>query len=308
MKQRIKAKLEDIFDVNYSVSCIPISTMKDFNRELVTPFKNKEKIYYRGERILSEKRRLVPTFLRKQDIIKEISDEAVINLTGDILFDYYSGKKRFMSVYNTLYSECNAECMYNMLAFAQHYLDISPLIDFSKNLFVSLSFALKGRENITEDIVIYTVYDIGNDDTSTDIKEVNGWLKNYNVHIVDTKGYFEKRREEKKPAPERHSPEDFFKKMKALEDTVNSMYPTAKLIDIPTNDLMKYQQGVFLLLNGFSIIDGKYFTKSVRNSFILKKYIISYELCGELTRLLEAEAPQYVYKNLMDISCAVRDF
>ena len=39
--------------------------------------------------------------------------------------------------------------------------------------------------------------------------------------------------------------------------------------DIPTNDLMKYQQGVFLLLNNFSLVDSMYLTKSVRRGFVI---------------------------------------
>ena len=65
--------------------------------------------------------------------------------------------------------------------------------------------------------------------------------------------------------------EDF----KKLEELCNSMSPVAKLIDIPTNDLMKYQQGVFLLLNNFSLVDSMYLTKSVRRGFVIKKYVIN---------------------------------
>ncbi|MCD7797531.1 MAG: hypothetical protein LUG95_08055 [Clostridiales bacterium] len=57
------------------------------------------------------------------------------------------------------------------------------------------------------------------------------------------------------------------KQIKEIKNSVNKIVPvispTAKLIDIPTNDLMKYQQGVFLLLNKFSIIDSNYLTKAV---------------------------------------------
>lgn len=71
-----------------------------------------------------------------------------------------------------------------MLAFAQHYLDVSPFIDFSASLYVALSFAMKGRTEFSDDIVIYTAFDIGDDDTTTDENEVNEWLAGYNVGIV----------------------------------------------------------------------------------------------------------------------------
>ena len=64
------------------------------------------------------------------------------------------------------------DSMYYMTAFAQHYLDISPFVDFTKCIYVALSFAIKGRETADSDIVIYTAEDIGDDDTSSDMNEV----------------------------------------------------------------------------------------------------------------------------------------
>ena len=152
--------------------------------------------------------------------------------------------------------------MYYMTAFAQHYLDISPFVDFTKCIYVALSFAIKGRETADSDIVIYTAEDIGDDDTSSDMNEVNEWLGNYNVNIVNTDfreetiKYFTEKRKNRGLMPKLSLREDF----KKLEEICSSMSPVAKLIDIPTNDLMKYQQGVFLLLNNFSLVDSMYLT------------------------------------------------
>ena len=195
--------------------------------------------------------------------------------------------------------------MYYMTAFAQHYLDISPFVDFTKCIYVALSFAIKGRETADSDIVIYTAEDIGDDDTSSDMNEVNEWLGNYNVNIVNTDfreetiKYFTEKRKNRGFMPKLSLREDF----KKLEELCSSMSPVAKLIDIPTNDLMKYQQGVFLLLNNFSLVDSMYLTKSVRRGFVIKKYIIN----GALKKkYLAANAPQYRYKCLMNIAEAVK--
>lgn len=78
------------------------------------------------------------------------------------------------------------------------------------------------------------------------MNEVNEWLGNYNVNIVNTDfreetiKYFTEKRKTGGYA-EAFLREDF----KKLEEICSSMSPVAKLIDIPTNDLMKYQQGVF---------------------------------------------------------------
>ena len=72
MGTRIKDRLEDAFDVNFDVSEIKIDTFDDFGRVLLEPYNGGEKLYYRGERIKSRTRRLIPTLLRHEDVIEEI--------------------------------------------------------------------------------------------------------------------------------------------------------------------------------------------------------------------------------------------
>lgn len=308
MGTRIKDRLEDAFDVNFDVSEIKIDTFDDFGRVLLEPYNGGEKLYYRGERIKSRTRRLIPTLLRNEDVIEEMNGGSIFNIDSKKLFDFYCSRKHFISVYKTLYGEPSKDSMYYMTAFAQHYLDISPFVDFTKCIYVALSFAIKGRETADSDIVIYTAEDIGDDDTSSDMNEVNTWLGNYNVNIVNTDfreetiKYFTEKRKNRGFMPKLSLREEF----KKLEELCSSMSPVAKLIDIPTNDLMKYQQGVFLLLNNFSLVDSMYLTKSVRRGFVIKKYIINGALCGELKRYLAANAPQYRYKCLMNIAEAVK--
>ena len=68
LKTRIREKLLDAFDVNYAVSEIRIETTEDFEKALYMPFAKGEKIYYRGERISTPTRRLVPTLLRESEL------------------------------------------------------------------------------------------------------------------------------------------------------------------------------------------------------------------------------------------------
>lgn len=307
INKNIKEKLEDVFDVSFSVSEIQIDSMDSFLKRLDKPFRENENIYYRGERINTASRRLIPTYLRNDKPCFSDRTEKLINLNSRTLYDFYMGNKQFSTVYSTLYGEASVDKMYNMTAFAQHYLDISPFIDFSKSLYVAVSFALKGREKAQDNFVIYTAYDIGDDDTTSDINEVNLWLENYNVNIVNTAKVEEINKfltdRQLRKLPDIRNLQTGIKK---LEDIFNGVSPTAKLIDIPTNDLMKYQQGVFLLLNDFSLVDSQYLTKTIRQSFVINKYVIDKNLCSELREYIIKNAPQYRYECLMDISRAVK--
>ena len=74
------------------------------------------------------------------------------------------------------------------------------------------------------------------------------------------------------------------------------------LLNLELNDLMKFQKGVFLLLTDFNLVNKMYLTKNVRGDFRIVKHTINREICGQITDLIEAEAPWYSFKNLMDIS------
>lgn len=307
-KNRIQKKLLDVFDVNYAVSEIRINTWEAFEQALYIPFSTGNKIYYRGERISAPTRRLVPTLLRDSELFAPKDNRPIFEINCQSMLDFYCAKPAFQAVYETLYGKAQKESMYSMLAFAQHYLDLSPFIDFTKSLFVALSFAMKGRESFDDDIVVYTAFDIGDDDTTESVDEVNRWLKNYSVQVVrvDVEEELRKRKEALKNG-ELLSPVTVRQDLKVLEEIAERMTPEAKLIDIPTNDLMKYQQGVFLLLNHFSLVDSKYLTKSVRQSFVINKYVLSREICPKLQKFISEKAPQYRYDCLLDIARAVRE-
>lgn len=308
-KNKIIEKLSDAFDVNYDVSQIRIETMQEFNEYLLRPFKQGAEIYYRGERINSKTRKLLPTFLRSDEITSYYNEKVVTDITTDFVMDFYNSKPQFISVYNAIYSDYKERNMYNMLAFAQHYLDISPFIDFTKSLYVALSFAIKGRDTFEDDIVVYTAFDIGFDDTSSDIDEVNSWLQNYSVQLVNTENLDKSLAYELKKYAGKNSllsTTEHRIYQGILGSIANKVSPVAKLIDISTNDLMKYQQGVFLFLNDFSLVDSNYLTKTVRQSFIINKNIISASLLPEIKQLIINDAPQYRYDYLMNISKAVQ--
>lgn len=317
LRSQFIARLEDALDVNFGVSEIEIDTLKKFNEELYVPFLQGSGVVYRGERIHSQQRRLIPTLLRqKASELKELEIEKSLNISGRYLFDMYVAKERFYEVYNLLYGDTDRYKMYNMTALAQHYLDLSPFIDFTKSLYVSLSFAIKGRASAEEDFVIYTVRDSSGKNSSSDIEQANEWLEGYNVNVINVilSNHIKKRNQIRKPFDIKSAGEfieelknrDIASEFKRYEESALSLSPSAKLIDIPTNDLMKFQQGVFLLLDGFNLIDSRYLTKDIREDFEIKKYIVNKALIPELNKIIENEAPQYIYDRLLNISAAVR--
>lgn len=317
LRSQFIARLEDALDVNFGVSEIEIDTLEKFNEELYVPFLQGSGVVYRGERIHSQQRRLIPTLLRqKASELKELEIEKSLNISGRYLFDMYVAKERFYEVYNLLYGDTDRYKMYNMTALAQHYLDLSPFIDFTKSLYVSLSFAIKGRASAEEDFVIYTVRDSSGKNSSSDIEQANEWLEGYNVNVINIilSNHIKKRNQIRKPFDIKSAGElieelknrDIASEFKRYEESALSLSPSAKLIDIPTNDLMKFQQGVFLLLDGFNLIDSRYLTKDIREDFEIKKYIVNKALIPELNKIIENEAPQYIYDRLLNISAAVR--
>lgn len=311
-------KIEDALDVNFNVSETKIDTFEQFNDFLFTPFSQGDTVFYRGESVYSAERRLTPTILRRgAQAFPEITVNKLVNIDNTKLLDFYTSKKRFVDIYTLLYGGFSADNMYNMAAFAQHYLDMSPFIDFTKSLYVALSFALKGKTQVPHDFVIYTARDIASCDVITDIDEANECLKNYSVNVINTENSSDiKSIIEKRIAGSHKSAAEIIEELKQkslknefkkIEAALSALSPGAKLINIPTNDLMKFQQGVFLLLDGFSLVDSKYLTKNIRAEFEIKKYIINGNLAPFLQKILCKNAPEYSYENLLNISKAVCD-
>ena len=90
---RIRKRLEDALDINFSVAQIPIATMEEFEATLLTPFEKHDDIFYRGERICSPQRRLVPTFLLTPQLQNMRQNTAFTHITGQTLFDFKKGRR-----------------------------------------------------------------------------------------------------------------------------------------------------------------------------------------------------------------------
>ena len=290
--------LEDVLDFDFSVSEKRIESLDDFNNELMSPFNTDDKmIFYRGERINDISRPLVPTILRnRKDLFK--SGERFINITSDFLIDYYKNNGNCFGFYNSIFGKAAKYRLYEFCAFSQHYYNSSPMIDFSKSLYVAMSFALKGRSVFDDDCVIYTVEINDKESYTTDLVTAECWLNDLKITVYNTL--------DERMKPRIITPENYKEMKESAEARAKAPSPKAKLIDIPTNDLMKFQKGVFLLLTDYSLVYRSYLTKNIRNDFKVTKYIINKEICPELVATVSRDAPWYEYDSLLDIKRGIK--
>lgn len=297
----IAEKIEYELDFDYNTGVTRIDSFDEFLDKIVEPYNCGERIFYRGERVNKIDRTLIPTIFRQRSYLFD-EGEIIKRLDARGLLDFYNTMPEYIEVYKRIIGNVGIDNLYNFLAFSQHYFGISPLIDLTKSPFVALSFALKNRTEYKDDVLFYTV-EIKNDkDYTNDIKTADEWLNSYNVTVFNDRliDFYE----------------DFkfdFKQYKLFLESLMSQgknigditAPSAKLIDVPTNDLMRFQQGVFLLLNDFTIIGKGYLTKKVRDDFIIKKFIINKEICPELLEYQMEKRPYYDFDTITDLSAVV---
>lgn len=294
----IEKVLEHELDFDFRINEKRIDTVEEFNSFLKEPFYSSGKIFYRGERINNPKRTLTPTLLRhKEEIFK--NGEVLVNIDYDYLLNFYRSKGAYLDFYRYIFGTASKYRMFEICSFSQHYLDMSPFIDFTKSLFVALSFALKQREKYDDDIVIYTVEIDDEEHYTNDIVTAECWLHDYKVTVFNSPENVVKSRKGVIGMP------SVAESIEAMETRSKGTSPTAKFIDIPTNDLIKFQQGVFMLLTDYSLFYDSYLTKSIRENFHIVKYVINKDICRDLLDVISNEAPWYQYDCLLDIKKAV---
>ena len=268
-------------DYDYSVNEHHIATMRQFREELLEPYLDPDRmLFFRGERISSLARPLLPTLFRNREVLIP-EGECCADVTSDSLLALYRSFGRYFDLFCSTFGHAHKYRLYDLCAFSQHYLNFSPLIDFTKSLYVALSFGLKGKREFEDDGVLYTVEISERENYTRDRVTAECWLNDYHVRVYDLEPGEERPKEAVSTSPE------------------------ARIIDIATNDRMKFQQGVFLLLNNFTLVNRLYLTRSVRDSVSIGKYILDRTLCPQLTELVERNAPWYSFSNLLDVDAGI---
>lgn len=300
----ISVKINDNFDVDFSHVSKKINTLDEFDELLLKPFNSGERLFYRGERINDPSRRLIPTLYRNQSALLGDCDLGIKHIDAEFIYNYYNSLGDFVYVFDRTMGKVDMLNLYEICAFAQHYYHLSPLIDFTKSIYPSLSFALKDRRHFDDDIVLYVLKLRDENDYTQNINIADKWLSELNVYI----SYFDEKSvknsvRELLDSKKASIPADF---MQHLDFISSNPIPKAKLIDVPTNTRMKFQQGVFLLLTDFQLFNDTYFTKNIRDTFEITKFIIDKSVCPSLVRMIDDNAPWYSYNNLTDIEAAFK--
>lgn len=303
--ESFNTKITNELDFDFSAVSKRIETFDEFQNYILNDFLEGNQLFYRGERINDPNRHLLPTMFRKPKELLKNSDLGIAHIDSQYLYNYYADMGGFVDVFNKTMGRADVEHMYEICAFAQHYCDFSPLIDFTKSLYPSLSFALKDRTEFEDDIILYVLELKDFDDYTNDINTANEWLKNFSVYVScfndeDIKKTVKDMFASKHLPP---IPDDF---RKHLEYISSNPAPKARLIDVPTNTRMKFQQGVFLLLTDFQLFNVTYFTKNIREQFLITKYVISKDICPQIKKLIETDTPWYEYKYLTDVESAFK--
>lgn len=300
LKRKEFAKiLENELDFTFSAEIQNIDSIEEFEKNIILPYCDGKKIFYRGERKNSISRPLLPSIYRSRENFFP-DNKKVTAINCQALYNYYKSYYKYFELYENILGKIKTEEMYSFLAFSQHYFGTSPLIDFTKSPYVALSFALKDRTQYDENILFYTLELKNQEDYTTDIETANKWINDYSVLLFNNV-----------TKVELDNPVEALNDFKIISEKLKGhrlleiTSPSAKLIDVPTNDLMKYQQGVFLLLDDFSLVGKSYFTKKIRDDFVIKKWLINNEICPALLKKLNKEKPYYAFKNITNLSGVV---
>ena len=299
----LAGKIENELDFDFRAQTQYINSIEEFEKSIINPFKNNENVFFRGERVRSIDRPLMPSIYRSRDVILD-DDEPFAVVDSKRLKEIYYRFPEYINLYEQTIGEISTDNMYPFLSFSQHYFGLSPLIDLTKNPFVALSFALKSRDVYTKDILIYSVEIKHKEDYTCDLSVANKWINDYSVILFrDMKNpVFDSSFENRKELLINYK--ELFEEVKG-RSLFDLNAPSARLIDVPVNDLMRFQQGVFLLLDDFTVFGNGYLTKKIRDDFAIKKWIVNKDICPSLLDYQRQNAPQYDYASITDLSSVV---
>lgn len=177
-------------------------------------------------------------------MIRNLNDNVKINM------NFFNKKYLTLKLKDKYYEMFGKDKIdYLFLSFMQHACSYSPFIDFTKSNIIGLSFALSNPNffnDFTNKNSSLFIVSIDSNEILRSEEKINEFLQEeYQLIYLDRKtlGFGEnvsfKENEEEKIL--------FLSDFKTI---INLLTPKYKLIDLPTNDRMKYQKGVFLVFYG----------------------------------------------------------
>lgn len=201
-------------------------------------------------------------------MIRNLNDNVKINM------NFFNKKYLTLKLKDKYYEMFGKDKIdYLFLSFMQHACSYSPFIDFTKSNIIGLSFALSNPNffnDFTNKNSSLFIVSIDSNEILRSEEKINEFLQEeYQLIYLDRKtlGFGEnvsfKENEEEKIL--------FLSDFKTI---INLLTPKYKLIDLPTNDRMKYQKGVFLVFYGCICANDTIFYQ-LNNKFKLLKVKIN---------------------------------
>lgn len=209
--------------------------------------------WYRGQS--SIKWKLVPSFYRSLGSKTVTVDKTYLSTE----YDRLKVIDRIRAVFNS------TSLNYDQLAFIQHSMAFSPLLDFTTDILTAASFAVSNlvKPHFMQDepAAIFSIKLNGNEEIIKDQEHCNPIIDRLNVEYIGSKPFV-----------------STLIRSKMWNDLIlGTIYSEYKLIDIKTNDRMRIQNGTFVLFNNVLII-GDDMIVSTRTRRAMSKIITKYEI------------------------------
>ena len=259
--------------------------------------KLRNNIYYRGQ--TNFEWGICPSIFRNYIFSKTLT------LDGE-LFDIY---KLYQKYYNCnliiKYNETIAnkkimtplEMNYEFIAYMQHALSYSPLIDITKRIEIGLQYALGNKSSINDffgkNAALYSFsipFDFYLKNTEVDsffqnefkVNILNKKIKPGTImYVEDCKGNLKK--------------VDF----RTIRRIINELRPDFKVVEFATNDRMRYQNGKFIIFYNYTLVNGRILF-SLNQHLDVRQYKILVKSKKELYNMINKHYPQYNMEYLLN--------
>ena len=198
--------------------------------------------YHRGQSNYTW--RLIPSLYRRLNNSYYVDSE--------FLFQRYNKIGLAKKYIEHIDSDC-FEADYNMISFMQHACSYSPLLDFTEDKNIALTFALSKNSNINdyerEDSCIFSLSVVkGETKILKETTEINNFLKDeFKLFYMENKSIKLGEDIELNKFDKKGKMHIELITYKSISELVKLMTPKFVVINNKTNDRMKYQKGLFVL-------------------------------------------------------------
>ena len=252
----------------------------------------KNGIYFRGQS--NYKFRVSPS------IIRNLNES--VYLDDDYYYKVLKDEIGLEDKFNTLIRKDNLWMnRYNKYAFMQHSCSYSPLVDFTKNPIIATSFALSNASRINdfrnEDSAVFCL-----NNAREKIGVIHGryaarnflvnqfYLKVINADSIKLGEIY--------PIKKADDSVEVLQ-FESIDVLLDALTPEIKIIDIPTNDRMLYQSGVFVCFYGCVCLRD-FVAYELNPAFVLKKIRIPSKDKKRILSSIYANHREYDPEHLMD--------